>query len=341
MQDTAIATQTSVNFTPMLGILFLATRLRASQVTNFTGSPQVYAQDAMYLAVFASLIQMVCALALPALSGNKSGFDDDGNSTYDLGPMFGAYMVTCVKYFVLLTLFGSMCVILYAVLTITPETANYATGPPDLYVVIQQAGWACLAVLAALILSSTKVIGLLVKFVVETFDSYAGVQITVKHAAVSIFKGYVNLSGVTISNPDKYADGSPAKFDSPYLISLNNVIVQMSLWQAITTRFKVIEIDFIACKGVDVILDKQGKSPSNLTTVKDILKPPEEYKKKGMLAECLGGAKKNAPKARCLPTCGGGQSASRSSWFGRLFQKNNNNNAAAASSDADGAGTCL
>eukprot|EP00928_Gymnodinium_smaydae_P048142 TRINITY_DN32177_c0_g1_i1.p1 TRINITY_DN32177_c0_g1~~TRINITY_DN32177_c0_g1_i1.p1 ORF type:complete len:424 (+),score=108.68 TRINITY_DN32177_c0_g1_i1:51-1274(+) len=199
MQDTALAAQASVNFCPQLAVLFLAARLRAVEVTSFTGAPQPYVQDCMYLCVFASFVQMATCVALPALSGNKSGFDDDGNATYDLGPAMGMYLVTGIKYVVIISLMIGMLVICFGSATISTENANYA-GPDDFFQEIQRLGWVMVYVILAMFLSSAKVVGHAVKKAVETV-SVGGVQIRVDKAALCVFRGYINLSNTRITNP--------------------------------------------------------------------------------------------------------------------------------------------
>merc|ERR1719440_1935745 len=52
-------------FCPMLSILFVATRMRALQITNNKGAPQGWAQDGMYMATWAILIQFLMVLLIP------------------------------------------------------------------------------------------------------------------------------------------------------------------------------------------------------------------------------------------------------------------------------------
>merc|ERR1719443_2839038 len=49
----------TVAYCPMLAILFVACRMRALRITNNKGAPQGYAQDGMYMATWAVLIQFL------------------------------------------------------------------------------------------------------------------------------------------------------------------------------------------------------------------------------------------------------------------------------------------
>merc|ERR1719378_1058457 len=69
----------TVQFCPMLAILFVGTRMRALQMTNNRGAPQGWVQDGMYMATWAVLTQflMVCLSAIAA--GEPQKTDEDGN----------------------------------------------------------------------------------------------------------------------------------------------------------------------------------------------------------------------------------------------------------------------
>merc|ERR1719181_1587866 len=55
----------TIAFCPMLAILFVATRMRALQLTNQKGAPQGWAQDGMYMATWSILIQFLMVLLIP------------------------------------------------------------------------------------------------------------------------------------------------------------------------------------------------------------------------------------------------------------------------------------
>merc|ERR1719450_1326668 len=52
----------TINFCPMLAILFVGTRMRALMITNNKGAPQGWVQDGMYMATWAVLIQFLMVL---------------------------------------------------------------------------------------------------------------------------------------------------------------------------------------------------------------------------------------------------------------------------------------
>merc|ERR1719181_1689669 len=105
MESSLLAARTSVQFCPILAVLFVSTRMRALQITQQKGDPQGWAQDAMDIILAATLIQIICCLMLPIFTGIATKTDNEGNAEYDLRPLIGAYVVTCLKYFALFLIF--------------------------------------------------------------------------------------------------------------------------------------------------------------------------------------------------------------------------------------------
>merc|ERR1719316_362867 len=61
----------TINFCPMLAILFVGTRMRALLITNNRGAPQGWVQDGMYMATWAVLIQFLMVLFVGLTTGSK------------------------------------------------------------------------------------------------------------------------------------------------------------------------------------------------------------------------------------------------------------------------------
>merc|ERR1719265_331004 len=89
MESSVLAAKSSVQFNPMLAILFISCRLRALQITQQKGDPQGWAQDAMDIVLAATLIQVFCCLTLPIFTGIATKTDSEGNAEYDLKPLIG------------------------------------------------------------------------------------------------------------------------------------------------------------------------------------------------------------------------------------------------------------
>jgi len=128
VRDAVESAKTTVQFAPMLSVLFIATRMRALQISDNKGAPQGWAQDGMYLASWALLIQFSMCLLLPLFTGKKYTTDSlDGSTKADESPVsnpIGAWVVTILRYLALVALFAGVITVITSVLTITPETAN-------------------------------------------------------------------------------------------------------------------------------------------------------------------------------------------------------------------------
>merc|ERR1719364_112104 len=124
------AGRATVMFAPMLSMLFIGTRMRALQLTKATdgtipptAGPQGWAQDGMFLSTWSCLIQVIMALVVPILTGAKPEMDEDGNlKTPEGAGKILAIVCDAVKYFCLISMYGGVVTVIYAVYTMTPET---------------------------------------------------------------------------------------------------------------------------------------------------------------------------------------------------------------------------
>merc|ERR1719321_2269733 len=128
-KDAIESAKTTVQFAPMLCILFVATRMRALQMTQNRGAPQGWVQDGMYLASWSVLIQFMMCLLMPVFTGKKYTPDSlDGSTTTkkeeNVSNQYGAYVVTFIRYVALLSLLGGVATVITGVILMTPETAN-------------------------------------------------------------------------------------------------------------------------------------------------------------------------------------------------------------------------
>merc|ERR1719265_191055 len=124
------ATKT-VLFAPMLGILFLACRMRALQLTRTvdnkvppSAGPQPWAQEGMYWATWALLIQVMMAILVPIAlgAGRKVEIDDEGNVVKPEGaPQILGTVLTVIKYLCLIFMFGGAIAVCWGIHTMAPE----------------------------------------------------------------------------------------------------------------------------------------------------------------------------------------------------------------------------
>merc|ERR1719498_1836891 len=114
----------TVAYCPMLAILFVACRMRALRITNNKGAPQGYAQDGMYMATWAVLIQFLMCLIIPCCTGSPAKCDEDGTPEFTPDNPIALYCVLALKWVTYIFLYGGAIAVVVAVYTMTPETAN-------------------------------------------------------------------------------------------------------------------------------------------------------------------------------------------------------------------------
>lgn len=257
---------------PLIGAICIAARMRALQISDGTASPQSWAQQAMYASVFSLILYTVCGVLIPVLQGGVENVDSTGNVNVDLKPLAGAHLIQTAKYFSLIGLYASVFAICISVFMITPKTADYGYHVQmSIGGIIKDIGIAVLVFVLALVLSSAKVIGLVVKYAVD--------GLTVRHctlhmskAVLSVARGYVSCSGVVVSNP-KYKGGED--FSSPYLMSTDLMTIHIDTWRLLTSGFKEISIIKLQINGVHVHLEKSSYGSSS--NIQIVLKgTPEE-----------------------------------------------------------------
>jgi len=124
------AGQKTVMFAPMLSILFWAARMRALQLAKdedgtipATAGPPYWAQDAMFLATWSVLIQLIMAMVLPALSDETIEMEENGAVK---PPQCTSKPVTlafeCIRYFSLISMYGGSTAVVASMFLMTPET---------------------------------------------------------------------------------------------------------------------------------------------------------------------------------------------------------------------------
>jgi hypothetical protein len=107
----------SVKLCPMLAILFVGARMRALQMN--LAAPPAWAQLSFYVATYAVLVQTLCAVLTPLLTGEaRAELDEDGNVVTTGGSGGGvAMVVTLVRYLALALMIAAVVFSGYSVFT--------------------------------------------------------------------------------------------------------------------------------------------------------------------------------------------------------------------------------
>jgi len=121
------AAATTVEFAPMLAILFLAARMRALQ---HDGQPQSWAQNCMYAATFAMCLTTLLAIAVPlAMGGTMKTNPLTKESTFEVpSPMLG-YALVGMRFFCMLSFYGGAVGVAYSIFAFEAPGGPEATLP--------------------------------------------------------------------------------------------------------------------------------------------------------------------------------------------------------------------
>lgn len=280
----SIAAGVSLSLAPLLCILFVATRMRALQITQQQGSPPGWAQDCMMIATFAVGVQSVCCLLMPIFIGKACEVDADGNPDYDLKPMIGAYAVAVVKYVALMALHGSVIAVCTSVYIMTPSTAHDGgTILNDRKEFLEGILVVLVIFFIALLFSSAKVVGIAIKYAIESADKdIIGVDIEIKKVALNIFKGYVHVQRLKVMQPENELDwhrdndgklvenicpiekdkkfgtltGNKCEWAEDYIAKVDLVLIKLNLWRLATTFGGEFELENLSVTGIHFNVEK-------------------------------------------------------------------------------------
>merc|ERR1719248_505022 len=126
--ENALLTATaSMNFAPMLAVLFIAARMRALNMDPINGNPQKWAQNCFFMCTYALLAQTLFSVAVPlVLQGEAKVGKCEGDMEYTVeNKAFGA-ILAIGRYVMMICLYiGAGCVI-YSIFTIEhPKGPEY------------------------------------------------------------------------------------------------------------------------------------------------------------------------------------------------------------------------
>jgi len=119
----------TVNFAPMLAILFIGARMRALQLDPKTGNPQAWAQNCFYMCTYSLQLQLLLVVLVPGVLGGKCiQGDSEGDITFEVGNPNLFWVLTVVRYVLMLALYGGFTAVIVSVNLI--EAPGGAPTPP-------------------------------------------------------------------------------------------------------------------------------------------------------------------------------------------------------------------
>merc|ERR1719235_3007161 len=120
----------TVNFAPMLCILFIGARMRALQMDPKHGNPQKWAQNCFYMCAYSVMIQTILVIVMPFLveCECKQGASE-GDVVFEMENATVALIVLVIRGICLLALYGGFSAVIYSVFVIEHPTDVSLTPP--------------------------------------------------------------------------------------------------------------------------------------------------------------------------------------------------------------------
>lgn len=121
------AAANTVDFAPMLAIVFLAARMRALQ---HDGQPQKWAQDCMFAATYALCVTTLLAIAVPlVLQGTVKTDPQTKETTFEVPNQNLGYAMVAVRFLCMLGFYGGVVGVIYSIFVFEAPAGPEATIP--------------------------------------------------------------------------------------------------------------------------------------------------------------------------------------------------------------------
>merc|ERR1719389_1467386 len=120
----------SMNFAPMLAVLFIAARMRALQMDPVHGHPQAWAQNCFYMCTYALMAQTILCVAIPVVLGGKAKKGKvEGDMEYEVNNAVPAIVMTVIRFCITICIYVGFTCVIYSIFTIQhPQGPQYT--PP-------------------------------------------------------------------------------------------------------------------------------------------------------------------------------------------------------------------
>jgi len=121
------AAATTVEFAPMLSILFLSARMRALQ---HDGQPQKWAQDCMFAATYAMCATTVLSILVPIVLGGRQKTNPiTKETTFEVPSPTSGYILVALRFVCMLGFYGGAVGVAYSIFTFVAPAGPEATLP--------------------------------------------------------------------------------------------------------------------------------------------------------------------------------------------------------------------
>merc|ERR1719217_348481 len=130
LQEALNTATLSINFAPMLAILFIGARMRALQMDPVSGKPQTWAQNCFYACTYALMVQTILCVSIPVVLGGKAKKGTtEGDMEYEVKNTGIATVLTIARFIITFSIYIGFSCVIYSVFTIEhPQGPQYT--PP-------------------------------------------------------------------------------------------------------------------------------------------------------------------------------------------------------------------
>merc|ERR1719428_1882763 len=120
----------SMNFAPMLAVLFIGARMRALQMDPVSGAPQRWAQNCFFMCTYALLAQTCLCIAIPVVLGGKAKKGKvEGDMEYEVKNVVPGIVMTVIRFCITFCIYVGFACVIYSIFTIEhPQGPQYT--PP-------------------------------------------------------------------------------------------------------------------------------------------------------------------------------------------------------------------
>merc|ERR1719456_666455 len=130
LQEALTTATLSMNFAPMLAVLFIGARMRALQMDPVNGAPQKWAQNCFFMCTYALLAQTCLCVAIPVvLGGSAKPGKVEGEMEYEVNNMGIAGVMTAVRFLITFCIYVGFTCVIWSIFTIEHPAGPQYTPP--------------------------------------------------------------------------------------------------------------------------------------------------------------------------------------------------------------------
>merc|ERR1719258_416627 len=130
LQEACVTVTLSMNFAPMLAVLFIGARMRALQMDPVNGAPQKWAQNCFFACTYALALQTCLCVAIPVVLGGKVKKGNvEGDMEYEVNNTGIAAALTVVRFLITISIYVGFSCVIYSIYTIEHPAGPQYTPP--------------------------------------------------------------------------------------------------------------------------------------------------------------------------------------------------------------------